>query len=162
MVSAEQSISLRRYRRSEDAEATYATFRAAIHETAAHHYRADQVEAWAGPQLTDLSAWDGRRDGAFTVVAELDATVVGFADLRPDGLVDMLFVHPRAGGRGAGSRLLRAVLAEGRRRDLTGLHAFVSLVAEPVFARQGFQVVDRRANAVRGVVVPNAEMRLAL
>ena len=58
-----------------------------------------------GPPRADLSSWDARRRPASTLVAVADDTVVGFTDLLPDGLVDMLFVHPRTGG----GRIARAL-----------------------------------------------------
>lgn len=152
-------VTVRPYREPEDAAATYAAFRAAIRETASRFYEPEQIAAWLGPER-DLGEWDARRRRARTVVAEVDGAVVGFADLLPDGLVDMLFVHPRAGGRGVARALLAAVLAEARARGITELRTFASRSAQPVFARAGFVVVaERPGNTVRGVVVPNAEMR---
>jgi putative acetyltransferase len=126
-------------------------------------YGPDQVDAWAGPARTDLSGWDVRRRRASTLVAELGDTVVGFADLLPDGLVDMLFVHPRAGGRGVARALLTAIKLEARARGITDLRTFASRSAQPAFERLGFALVAHRPdNTVRGVVVPNAEMHCLL
>ncbi|WP_197021586.1 GNAT family N-acetyltransferase [Cellulomonas sp. HZM] len=160
---------LRPYRSPTDAAATFEVFQAAIRRTAATVYDADQVEAWAGSRDVDLTAWDERRRTAFTVVAECDdplvgsAGVVGFADLLPDGVVDMLFVHPDAGGRGVARSLVAAVRAEGTARGLTELRTFASRSAQPAFERFGFELVaDRPGNLARGVVVPNAELRCRL
>src|SRR3954452_24801180 len=112
MTTARVPPELRAYRSPEDVETTFGVFQAAIRQTAAAVYRPDQVEAWAGPARADLSGWDVRRQRASTVVAVVDGTVVGFTDLLPDGLVDMLFVHPGAGGRGVARALLTAVELE--------------------------------------------------
>jgi putative acetyltransferase len=88
---------IRAYRGPDDATATFDVFQAAICQTASSVYGPGQVEAWAGPARTDLSDWDRLRREASTLVAEVDDTVVGFTDLLLDGLVDMLFVHPRSG-----------------------------------------------------------------
>nr|WP_255371682.1 GNAT family N-acetyltransferase [Cellulosimicrobium sp. CUA-896] len=110
-----------------------------------------------------MTGWDERRHGADTLVAELDGIVVGFSDLRPDGLVDMLFVDPRAGGRGVARALLTAVQADARARGIVELRTLASRSARPVFERLGFTVVaERPDNTVRGVVVPNTEMRCRL
>jgi putative acetyltransferase len=154
---------LRAYRSPDDAAATFGVFQAAIRQTASAVYRPDQIEAWAGPAQTDLDHWDARRVRGLTLVAELGGEVVGFTDLQSDGLVDMLFVHPGAGGRGVARTLLTAVQHEARRRGLTALHTFASRSAQPAFERLGFAVVaDRPDTTVRGVVVPNAEMRCVL
>jgi putative acetyltransferase len=105
---------LRAYRSPQDADATFDVFQAAIRQTAAAHYRPDQVDAWVGPPRADLSDWDARRRQASTLVAVVDDAVVGFTDLLPDGLVDMLFVHPRAGGGGVARALLTAIMQPDR------------------------------------------------
>jgi putative acetyltransferase len=127
-------------------------------------YDARQIEAWAGPADVDLTGWDDRRRRATTLVVQAaDGTVVGFADLLPDGLVDMLFVHPRAGGQGVARRLVTTLKDEARARGLTSLHTFASRSARPAFERFGFAVVaERLDNAVDGVVVPNYGMRCDL
>lgn len=142
---------------------TFDIFQAAIRLTAAAVYGPEQVDAWAGPSRPDLSSWDVRRREAFTLVAELDDTAVGFTDLLPNGLVDMLFVHPQTGGRGVARALLTAIKLEARTRDITDLRTFASRSAQPAFEHLGFTLVaDRPDNTVRGVVVPNAEMRCLL
>ena len=154
---------IRAYRSPEDVEATFGVFQAAIRQTASAVYRPDQVDAWAGPTPTDLSDWDVRRRRASTLVAAVDDTVVGFTDLLPDGLVDMLFVHPRAGGRGIARALLTAITLDARTRGITELRTFASRSAQPTFERLGFTLVAHRPdNTLRGVVVPNAEMRCLL
>lgn len=151
---------IRRYTSPGDVSTTFEVYQAAIRETAAHFYGPEQVEAWAGPRDSDLSDWDARRRNAFTLIAEVDDSVVGFTDLLPDGLVDMLFVHPRAGGRGVARALLTAIQREARARGIPELRTFASRSAQPVFERLGFTITAERShNTVRGVVVPNAEMR---
>ncbi len=111
----------------------------------------------------DLSGWDIGRRRASTLVVEVNDTVVGFTDLLPDGLVDMLFVHSRAGGRGIARALLTAIKLEARTRGITELRTFASRSAQPTFKRFGFTLVAHRPDkTVRGVVVPNAEMRCLL
>jgi putative acetyltransferase len=156
-------VEIRRYGAPDDAEATFGVFQAAVRQTAAQVYDARQVDAWAGPPDRDLTGWDARRREATTFVAEREDGVVGFCDLRDGDLVDMLFVHPRAGGQGVARRLVTAVKDEAGARGLTVLRTFASRSAEPVFARLGFTVVAYRPdNSTRGVVVPNYEMRCRL
>jgi putative acetyltransferase len=150
---------IRPYRSPDDAIATFDLFQAAIRQTAAAVYGPDQIDAWAGPPTTDLNGWDGRRRQASTLVAEVDGTVVGFTDLLADGLVDMLYVDPRAGRRGIARALLTEIKLEARSREISELRTMASRSAQPVFLRLGFTLVaDRPDNVVRGVVVPNAEM----
>jgi putative acetyltransferase len=145
-----------------DAEATWEAFRRAVRETASRDYTAEQVAAWA-PDTVDLPAWNERRLGADTFVATIDGRVVGFSDVRDGGLLDMLFVHPEAGGRGVARALVEAVIGRARELGLTRLHTHASRTARPAFERFGF-VVDRENpdNSVGGLKVPNYDLHLDL
>ena len=87
-------------------------------------------------------------------------TLVSLTD---DGVLDMLFVHPDAGGQGVARMLVEAVLGEARRRGLARVSTHASRTARPAFERLGF-VVDRENvdNTTRGVRVPNFDMHLDL
>ena len=155
------AATLRPYRDT-DAEPTWQVFHAAVRVAAAADYTPEQLEAWS-PDLVDLEAWGRRRAAAWTVVAVAGESVVGFSDLTDDGVLDMMFVHPDAGGRGVGRQLVEAVLGEARRRGLTRVVTHASRTARPAFERLGF-VVDRENpdNSTRGVRVPNFDMHLDL
>lgn len=152
---------IRHYRPS-DASATARTFQAAIKTTAARHYSPAQIEAWGGGDI-DLDLWNQRREASWTIVAELDGVVMGFSDLTPDGELDMLFVHPDAGGRGIAHQLVSAVLDEGRQRGLRSISTRASRTARPTFEALGFVVnTENPHNMIRGVTVPNFDMHLDL
>ncbi|MEU4155255.1 GNAT family N-acetyltransferase [Actinoplanes sp. NPDC026670] len=151
---------IRRYVEA-DAGATWRVFHAAIHGTASRDYTPEQVRAWA-PDTVDEVRWKGRRAAAYTYVACLDGVVVGFSDFTDEGLLDMLFVHPDAGGRGVAralvGRVLREAVAAGHRR----LHVHASLTARPAFERFGFVVDAARVVEVRGQRLRNFDMSISL
>lgn len=154
-------VQVRRYR-SCDAQATADVFRAAVLRTAAHYYSSAQLEAWISGS-EDLAGWDQRRSAAWTVVAEIDGRVVGFADLTAEGVLDMLFVHPDRGRQGVGRALVEVVLGKARRRGLQRVRTRASRAGRPAFTRLGF-VVDaiNLDNTIRGVRVPNFDMHIVL
>lgn len=132
--------------------------------TAAMHYSADQLEAWA-PRLVDgaaLAAWRAKRAGAHTLVAVQDDQVAGFSDLVDGALLDMLFVDPRFGRQGIGSALIASIIDLATSGGAPYLETHASLVARPVFERHGFVVVAQQAPVIRGVVMTNFKMRLRL
>ena len=149
-------IELRRYR-SEEASATLAVFRAAVRRTALADYSPLQVETWA-PDLIDATAWAESRAAISTWVADVEGEVAGFVDLSPEGLIDMLYVHPDHGGRGLGSDLLEVVEQQGRDLGLPELTAHVSATALGVFLRRGFRVVRPQSVELRGVAFRNFVM----
>ncbi|WP_165570441.1 GNAT family N-acetyltransferase [Aeromicrobium sp. IC_218] len=144
-----------------DAAATLETFTLAITRTALARYTAEQVQAWIGTPPS-LGAWDEARRAVRTFVAELDGRVAGFSDVDDRGYVDRLFVHPAAARRGVAGALLDRVLAEARRAGLATLTTHASLVAEPVFARHGFEVVARETVHRGDVSLDRCEMRRVL
>jgi putative acetyltransferase len=162
-VPGSPPLIIRPYRSPDDAAPTFEAFRSAIRVTASAVYQPHQIDAWAGPPRTDLGGWDDRRRTATTLVAELDGAVVGFSDLLPDGLVDMLYVAPGAGRRGVARALVTEIKLLAQVRGIRELYTHASRSAQPAFQRFGFTVTaDRPDNSVRGVVVPNAEMRCLL
>lgn len=147
----------------DDAWATRDIFIQAVRITAARFYDPAQIEAWAQGGDLDLASWHECREQAWTVVAELEGRVVGFADLCDGGLLDMLFVHPDADGRGAARALVSAVLDHARQIGLSRVVAHASRPARPVFEGLGFAVVrENPENRVRGVCVPNCDMQIDL
>lgn len=143
--------------RPDDLDGLIDLFRRAVRGNAPCHYTQRQVEAWA-PDTIDRAAWAQRRASRPTFVAELKGMIAGFSDLMADGHIDMLFVDPRAQGRGVARTLLTHVETEARLRNLDRLTSDASLAARPVFERQGFTAVLMRAVPVRGEVLTNFRM----
>ncbi|TDP46142.1 GNAT family N-acetyltransferase [Zavarzinia compransoris] len=146
---------------AEAAPSLFALLRASIHGLAARHYTPAQLVAWA-PDDGDLPAFAGRLAGTAIIAARRGAMLAGFANLAPDGLVDFLFVHPDAAGRGIGPRLLAAAIAAGRAQGMAQLSAHVSLTARPTFEAAGFAVEAEQQVPLSGEVLTNFRMRLAL
>ncbi|MCT1601411.1 GNAT family N-acetyltransferase [Kocuria sp. p3-SID1433] len=96
-------------------------------------------------------------------MAELEGRVVGFADLCDGGLLDMLFVHPDARGRGVARAFVSAVFDHARQARMSRIDTHASRPARPVFESLGF-VVDQENpdNRVRDVRVPNCDMPIDL
>lgn len=145
-----------------DASATWQVFHAAVRQTAIRDYSQEQVNAWA-PDSVNLALWRERRQLARTLVAVLDATVVGFGDVTDEGLLDMLFVHPDWGRRGVARRLVAEISNHAREMGLLRLHTHASRTARPALERLGF-VVDHinDTNWIRGQNLPNYDMHLDL
>lgn len=151
---------IRRFEQT-DADALLEVHLAAIRETAANDYSAEQIAAWAPADL-DTEAWKFRVSQLSPFVAEIDGNAVGYADLQPTGHIDQFFVAPAQLGRGVARALMERIEREALRLKLRELTADVSLTAEHFFARNGFEVVRRQKPVRRGVELENARMRKAL
>jgi putative acetyltransferase len=155
-----QNLLIRPYQDT-DADDTWQVFHAAVHGTASRDYTTAQIEAWA-PATADETRWRQRRSSAHTYVACLGTRVVGFSDFTDDGLLDMLFVHPDAGGRGVARALVTHVLREAVAAGHQRLRVHASLTARPAFERFGFTVDTARLVEVRGQQLRNFAMSIRL
>lgn len=160
-VSDAPPVTLRPYRPA-DAAATLTVFTEAITQTAAVHYTARQIEAWAQPGRRDLPSWNDAMSGRATVVAVAGEEVVGFSDVDGDGYIDMLFVSPRHLRRGVARTLLGFVEQQARSAATPELTSDVSIAARPFFESVGFHVVREQHPVKEGVELTNYRMRKAL
>jgi putative acetyltransferase len=153
-------MEIRRFKLGDEA-ALFDVFFSAIHQTAAHDYSQEQIDAWA-PTDYDQEAWAQYQQKNRPFVAVLNGNIVGYADVQPNGYIDHFFVcgnHPR---QGIGTQLMARIHQEADALGLTELTANVSKTAEPFFALHGFQVLERGWPVRRGVPLQNARMRKTL
>src|SRR5258708_38839846 len=83
----------------EDTPVLAAIFVAAIEELTAEDYGEAQREAWASV-ADDEETFGNKLAGELTLIATLQNSPVGFASLKGADHVDLLDVHPSAGGQG--------------------------------------------------------------
>jgi putative acetyltransferase len=140
-----------------DAAAIVALFRDTVRRVNSRDYSSEQVQAWAPDQI-DIGPWERRLAGRFTVVAEINGQVAGFADLEDDGHLDHLYVHAGHQRLGLGRTLVSAIEAEARRRGLSSLFTEASIIARPFFERQGFVTLQEQVVECRGVKMVNYRM----
>jgi putative acetyltransferase len=148
---------------TEDTEALAAIYRAAVEGTRDRSYSPQQVRAWLSLAPTPDQLASLMTDGRLRLVAtDEEDQPVGFVDLKPDGHVHYLYVHPDAGGSGLGATLLSAAVAAARRRGLELVYAEASEAALRCFLRQGFRQKERRDFSVAGVGIHNYAVELPL
>jgi len=127
----------------------------AIRMVCSQNYSQEQVKAWA-PDDFDMNLFQEKISHLNPFVAKLDSTVVGYADLQEDGLVDHFFVHGKHQSMGVGSALMKAILAKGN--GLPRLYSNVSHTATPFFQNYGFVVQQVQDVQVRGCTLQNNVM----
>ncbi|MEZ2220921.1 GNAT family N-acetyltransferase [Rhizobium sp. RCC_161_2] len=152
-------ISVRDYR-SDDAGATIDIFLRAIREVASRDYNAAQIDAWA--KVDDPAVWAEWRASRPTWMAICETQPVGFSDLKTDGCLDMMFVHPNHQGKGVASLLLKTVEAAARNQGHRRIFTEASLTAKPFFERKGFIVLAAQTVEKRGQTLPNFRMEKTL
>jgi putative acetyltransferase len=120
-------------------------FRASILELTTEDYTEAQQAAWMA-SAGDEQAFGERLAGELTLVATIDGEAVGFAALKGNDVVDMLYVHPAVAGQSIGAQLVEALEKLAAARGATRLTADVSDTALGFFERRGY--VPQQRNSV--------------
>ena len=103
-----------------DAPLLAAIFAASIEQLTADEYDSGQQAAWAA-LADDEDSFGERLAGQLTLIATMDGAPVGFASLRGNDHIDMLYVHPAVARQGVATALIDALekLARRPRRRAT-------------------------------------------
>jgi len=132
-------------------------FRGAVEELAADDYDDAQRAAWAST-ADDEAALRKRLEGALTLIAVIEGAAAGFASLKDNETIDMLYVHPDFAARGAGATLIDALTKLAGARGAKRLAAEASEAAKPLFERLGFRAEKRNLVHVGGEWLANTSM----
>ena len=126
----------------DDAETLAELFRASVIELAADDYDEDQRMAWAekGEDVegfaADLAQW-------LTLVATLEGETVGFASLKDNTSLQLLYVHPDASRMGVATTLVDALERLAGARGAVAISVDASETAQPFFAQRGYAPLSR-------------------
>jgi putative acetyltransferase len=144
-----------------DAPRCAAIFRASIEEIASEDYSEAQCAAWA-ERADDEAGFGKGLAGMLTLLATEDGEIAGFASLKDDSHVEMLFVDPAYARRGVATVLLEALTKLARARGAKELTSDVSDTAKPLFDRLGFQSFRRNLVNKGEEWLGNTSMRKSL
>ncbi|MBU1192454.1 MAG: GNAT family N-acetyltransferase [Gammaproteobacteria bacterium] len=151
-------MNLRKYRES-DAEELVLLFTSSVHVLSIGHYDSSQRDAWA-PKSPNIAEWRKRFEGVHTIVAEDDASCLGFISYEADGHVDLLYTKPNAARKGVASALLAEAILQLRTLGVKELYTEASLVAVPFFSHHGFKITEEQNIIRHGVKFQRFAMRM--
>ena len=135
------SFSTRDYRPT-DAPALAAVYRAAICETAASAYSAEQCAGWAA-SADDATAWAQRlQDNWVRVAVDEDEEIIGFGGILMPGHIDLLFTAPDANRQGVASLILEDLLELAAAMGAKQITTDASNISKPFFEKHGFKLVE--------------------
>jgi putative acetyltransferase len=132
-------------------------FRASIEELAGDDYSEAQQEAWASA-ADDEEEFGARLAAELTLVATYAGAAIGFASLKDNTYIDMLYVHPAAAGLGAGAMLCDALEKLAAARGSKQLSVDASDTARGFFERRGFIAKTRNTVSLAGEWLANTTM----
>jgi putative acetyltransferase len=171
------TLKLRPYRPA-DAAALRELFAQSVDVLCAEDYDEDQRLAWIGT-AESAKAFGARLAGAVTLVVDLDGAPQGFASLKGAGsihdsstpndspvrdnpVIDMLYVHPHAAGRGVGRMLLEAVEQRANAAGAPAVTVDASDTASPFFAKFGYVPMQRKLVTIDDVWLAHTTMTKTL
>jgi putative acetyltransferase len=137
-----------------------AIFRASIEELTSDDYNEAQQAAWAA--LADEDEFAARLAGDLTLVALLQGEIAGFASLRGQDHIGMLYVDPRAAGQGVATTLCDALEKLVGVRGATKLSVDASDTARGFFEKRGYQPLHRQTVDCFGEWLGNTAMEKRL
>lgn len=132
-------------------------FRETVHRVCCADYSVEQLNAWA-PDSIDAALWESRLEKSYTLVAEENGFILGFANLESDGNIDMFYVSFQAQGKGVGKTLLRHLENHAKDLKLDKLTSDVSLTARKFFQHSGFLTDEEYVKVRNGVEFKNTLM----
>lgn len=119
-------------------------FGQSIEELTADDYDEGQRLAWMA-SAEDAQAFARRLAGMLTLVVHLDGEYLGFASLKDNKAIEMVYVHPDFAGEGVGRTLVEALEKIAASRGATSLTAEASDTAQPFFTHLGYQSQQRNS-----------------
>lgn len=129
-----------------------------IEELTAEDYNEAQRLAWASAAV-DAEAFAERLEAMVTLVVKVDGQYAGFASLKDNATVDMLYVHPYFVRQGIGSSLADALERLAKARGATAITVDASDTAEEFFERRGYVPQHRNTVPVEDEWLTNTTMK---
>lgn len=137
-----------------------AIFAASIEELTGDDYSEAQQEAWMA--AAEDEAFGKRLASDLTLIATLEGSPVGFASLRGNDHIRMLYVHPAVSGQGIATMLVDALEKLAGGRGATSLSVDASDTAEGFFAKRGYTAQQRNSVTINDEWLANTTMKKTL
>jgi len=136
-------------------------FVAAIQELTGDDYSEAQQQAWAAA-AEDEDAFGNKLAGELTLIATLQNSPVGFASLKGNETIDMVYVHPSVAGQGVGAMLVDALEKLAGARGAKTLSVDASDTALDFFRKRGYVAKQRNSVPRHGEWLANTTMQKQL
>jgi putative acetyltransferase len=137
-----------------------AIFVASIEELTGDDYNEAQQEAWMS--AAEDEEFGKRLAADLTLIATLEGSPVGFASLRGNDHIRMLYVHPAVSGQGIATMLIDALEKLAGGRGATSLSVDASDNAQGFFAKRGYIAQQRNSVTINDEWLANTTMKKTL
>ncbi len=144
-----------------DIKALQDLFAQSIEELTADSYDEAQRTAWI-ESAEDAAAFGAQLSDGLTLVVGSGGEAQGFATLKNNTLLQMLYVHPFSAGQGVGSTLVDALERIAAARGSAELTVEASDTALPFFEKRGYVATQRTTRMLGDVWLANTTMKKGL
>ena len=144
-----------------DTKALQDLFAQSIEELTADSYDEEQRTAWV-ETAEDAAKFGARLTAGLTLVVGSGGDYQGFATLKDNTLLDLLYVHPFSAGQGVGTTLVDALERIAAARGSTEITVDASDTALPFFEKRGYVATQRNARNLGDVWLSNTTMKKPL
>ncbi|MCL2521008.1 MAG: GNAT family N-acetyltransferase [Spirochaetaceae bacterium] len=126
-------------------------------------YTPEQIAVWNYKDELTYQLWQNILAASYTMVAESDGQIVGFANMfLEQGYIDRFYVHKNYQRKGVGQALLVALEARAKEEKLAKLTVESSITAKDFFEHNGFKLVLQQQKELSGVTLTNYVMEKVL
>ena len=137
-----------------------AIFAASIEELTGDDYSEAQQEAWMA--VAEDEEFGKRLASDLTLIATLEGSPVGFASLRGNDHIRMLYVHPAVAGQGTATMLVDALEKLAGSRGANSISVDASDTAQGFFAKRGYTAQQRNSVTINDEWLANTTMKKTL
>lgn len=132
-------------------------FAQSIEELTQEDYDEEQRLAWISA-AEDAQAFAKRLASMVTLVIQIEGEYAGFASLKDNKVLDLLFVHPYHAGEGVGTALCDALERIAAARGGTEISVDASETAAPFFEDRGYVAIRRNSVPIDDQWLANTTM----
>ena len=144
-----------------DTNALRELFAQSIEELTAESYDDAQRAAWI-EAAEDPAEFAATLSNGVTLIVGTVGDYHGFATLRDNTQLQMLYVHPFAAGKGVATALIDALERIAAARGSTEITVDASDTALPFFERSGYVATQRNTRPINDVWLANTTMKKPL
>ncbi len=118
----------------------------------AKDYSPRQIEAWATKDELDIASWRQALSSSYSVVAESQGHLVGFANLfMNQGYIDRLYVHKDYQRQGIARAMYNTLESKAIESNIALLTVEAAITSRPFFEKMGFQCVLEQQQKVKDI-----------
>ena len=130
---------LRKYKPT-DCKVITELFYNTVHTINLIDYSKEQANVWAAGNV-DLEKWNDSFSEHYTIIAEIDKTIVGFGDIDKYGYLDRLYIHKDYQRQGVATAICNQLE---KAVNTTKIVTHASITAKGFFEKRGYKVLKKQ------------------